>query len=277
MKIFSIGLLMALVAPCLAQPGQTIEEHKAPVASTPEADESGSAGAESERTRKVELLHSEAVALFKLQQFKAALERFEEAKQLLPDPVLAFNIGRCREALGELQAAETAYEEAAASPDAQPGLRARAKARGEAVRATMTAIANTKPVEAPALAVQEPVDVEPESSSVWAWSLLGVGAAVTIVGGVGVYNGFEKHSELEDAVRGSSGKISRVKAQALDEDGSTYKLWGGAILGLGVALITVGAILSDGDGEEEDDDDDGISIGLMPAVDGAHGFIGWEF
>lgn len=275
-----LGLIISGLAPCVAQPvPAAADSEEAPDAEPMTAE---SADVRLDRTRQVERLHAEGVALFKAQQFQVALERFEEAKSLIPDPVLTYNIARCNEALGNLAAAEAAYSDVGADASALPELRVRASARAEAVRSAMTAAAKLpRPVE-PLQSIAKPKRGEPEEpeepSDALAWSILGVGVVAAAAGGFGYYLGVQDHQKIEDAVSGDRGRLTRVKAKALDEDGRTFKLWGGVAAGVGLTLAVVGSVMLAGDDNEVEGEEPGdVTIGVVPTSTGAHGFIGWEF
>jgi tetratricopeptide (TPR) repeat protein len=74
----------------------------------------------------------EGVVLYKARDYRHAAEKFLQAYPLNQDPNLLFNIARCYEALGDVEAAIEKYEAFVATPDADPQGKRRA---GEAVRA----------------------------------------------------------------------------------------------------------------------------------------------
>lgn len=280
MRSVALCTVVALAAPGFAQPvspGTPLPDVDAPPSV---ATEPAPLKTEAASVKTVEQLHAQGVALFKAQRFKAALVRFEEAQALLPDPVLTYNIGRCREALGELEAARLAYQAVAAAPEAPAELQERAITRKKAVDSALELAAKEEP--APPAPAPEP-GVEPsdlaavvppsEPSNALAWSLIGVGAAAGLAGGIGAFMGLQDHGELEDAVSGKNGRISQVKARSLDKDGKTKKLWGGVAAGVGLTMVGVGVALF----AASDEPADGVKASVVPSGGGAHGSIEWRF
>lgn len=182
------------------------------------------------RNAEVERLHTEAVALYQARRFDEALARFEAAHALFPDPVLVYNVGRCRQALGDLPGARAAYREVVADPGTSAALRARASRRVGVVEARIAERQGAQSADEADGALLE-------------WGLIGGGAAAVVVGSVITALGVADHAALVDAVDGRRGRITRAEAAALDDGGVAKKAGGGALIVLGLAAAGVGTFL----------------------------------
>lgn len=79
--------------------------------------------------KQVERLYAEGAALYREGKYRAAIERFEAAYALYPEPNLQYNIGRAYEALANIEAAIAAYERCVAEDATTPAVRQKAEAR----------------------------------------------------------------------------------------------------------------------------------------------------
>src|SRR5688572_27911975 len=80
---------------------------------------------------EVDQLHTEGLVLYRAGKYKQALPKFEEAYRKFPDATILFNVGKCLEALGELDRAIGTYRAVANQPNVDGELVARAKTRIE--------------------------------------------------------------------------------------------------------------------------------------------------
>ena len=87
------------------------------------------AQAQDAKNAEVEAIYAEGAALYRAGKYRAAIERFERAYALYPEPNLLYNIGRSHEALGELDQALSAYDRCLAASDLSPDLRLKTNER----------------------------------------------------------------------------------------------------------------------------------------------------
>jgi len=191
--------------------------------------------------------------------FEAALAEFQKAHKLFPAPSMLFNIGRCYEALGQLQQAIERYEEyLKKTPDAKgratleeriQNLRRRVKARQPGPVPTPAA-PTPPPAKTPAPPPEEtvapdgieaaPVVVKSSSgSSPWriaGWTAVGVGAASLVTAGILGALALSKTGEYEEAYE--QHKPYSDARQTLD---SAESLERGSFIALGVGLAAAAA------------------------------------
>ncbi len=78
---------------------------------------------------RVESLYGEGVALYRAGKYRLAIEKFQAAYALYPEPNLLYNEARAQEAIGDQQMALTKYRAAYNHNDATDDLRAKSSAR----------------------------------------------------------------------------------------------------------------------------------------------------
>jgi tetratricopeptide (TPR) repeat protein len=169
-------------------------------------------------------LNDEGAAFYRARDFKKAIESFQKAYAIEPDPNLIFDIARCEQALGE-DAAIGDYERflAAEGGDRQ----ARSKAEEQ-------------------LAALKKHDPRRPSYVVPAIAFLGAGAVAATVGTIMYLGGVSDHKAVEGAANyGTSDKVyglTRADAQGLVDSGDKKKLAGGIVMGVAGALLVTGIV-----------------------------------
>lgn len=226
-------------------------------------------------TARVERLYLEGVALYKESKFRAALEKFDEAYALFPDPNLLYNAGRSLEALGELDAARARFERCAASPDVAADLKDKAHKRLAAIQeaqANSAAVVEPPPDDPAQTGGAQPPTAAAPAEGGGALGVLKWGAGASALGLLGAGGAFfalgaSDHAELEDAIAEGSGGVSsltRVQAQELAESGEDRKTLGVILLGAGGGMAAITALLFYLDAE--DAPRDATTLRLKPAL-----------
>lgn len=183
----------------------------------------------SDAARAVQLNDSGS-ELYAAGNYPAALDAFQRAYALIPEPNLLFNIAGCHEKLGQHTQAIEYYRWFLGTASANPEGRRRAIAALSRLQAA--------PAHAAPVTVVEPKD-EPSA----AWPLATLAGGILFAGlGAGVYlDGAHDHNEVTSAPGFGDGSgsstLTEVEAHELIESGDTKKLVGGIAFGLGGALI----------------------------------------
>ncbi len=188
-------------------------------------------GATPAEQKQAQEIYGEGVAAFKAKDYEAALARFEAAHALDPSPVLLYNMARANEELGRPAAAATAYEAyLQAYPDAPD--RDDVERRIRIMRAILGNIEDNNQQALTATSVQP----QPTSLRPFAYTALGVGAAMIVVALVGVSN-------LESARDDFTAADTVKEKQQAEDAGSSAAItanvgWitGGLLLGAGGLL-----------------------------------------
>jgi tetratricopeptide (TPR) repeat protein len=172
-------------------------------------------------------LADEGAASYRSREFEKAIESFEKAYALEPDPNLLFNIARCREALGENAAAIDGFEKFLRAEGGDP--QGRAKAEEELAR------------------LRKQSDHTRPSYLVPAIVVLGVGAVAATVGAIVYAGGISDHNDVTGAANYEDPNkvygLTRGQAQGLVDSGDRKKLVGGITMGVGGALLAAGIVL----------------------------------
>lgn len=263
----------ALAAPAAAE--STAAQSAAETPGTPETPESAESGVQ--EGDRAALLNERGLALYAAQDYHHAIEHFIGALALEQDPNLLFNIGRCYEQLGQLDAALEKYEQFVAAPesDAEGVARARASIDGIAAAREERKRASARPRIPLVHALPAPpaaVDPGPSQSSSVPWLLLGGTVALAGAGATVYALGARDHAEITRLPEYGKGDVRAAmtwrRANTLVESGNAKKVAGGILLGLGGALgITMVAVLLSRDGEPEP------AIAMAPALLGDGGGV----
>jgi len=212
--------------------------------------EAGGAADAAATTRIAELNESGARA-YAERNYRTAIEKFVEAYAIDHDPNLLFNIARCYEKLGDLDAAIEKYQAFVAAPGADTEGRIKAKesiAELEHLR-NQGGVSPRDPAAPTGEAAPASAAGEASSSSfnVWPWVTLGAGVVVAGVGGAFYALGANDHAQVTDAAGYGDPSVvypmTRAEAQDYVDSGNTKKLIGGISLGVGGALIATGVVL----------------------------------
>ena len=199
-----------------------------------------------QRSASGELL-KDATARYKAGDYDAAIERFEAAYALKPNPTLVYNIARCYERAAKLEQAIAAYERFLELPGTTSKLRAGALSSIDALKRER-ALRNRKEtpkieegappptVEAPKPTVRQVTPAPRPRSRVLEWTLLGVGLAAL---GGGLTLGLFASAGEKDYTRATSVEEqerieSRTRARALGAD---------LLYGVGGTSVVVSLIL----------------------------------
>jgi hypothetical protein len=221
--------------------------------------------------------------------YRLAIEKFIEAYAIDHDPNLLFNIARCYEELGDLDAAIEKYEDFTDQKGADAEGRLRAHESLETLRALKRARAGESVAPAAASAAGEPdherarrePDGSPEPRSFLPWALLGSGVVVASVGGTLYVLGARDHERVTSAPGfGNTGDVhpmTRAEAQSLVDAGDTKKLLGGVGVGLGGALLTTSIVLFLSGGETMADADSSATLSLDPGPDRFSAYLRGRF
>jgi tetratricopeptide (TPR) repeat protein len=200
-----------------------------------------------------EALSSAAVAAFKDRNFVGAVELFQRAYAIDPQPNFLFNIGRVYEEKGDLQNAVKYYQEFVKQPGVDIDARETALAHLKVLRETIEELEDEgkPPVVGPAAATTQDVAPEPVDTAAAArkrklriagYSLLGVGGGALVIGAVFGGLAVAKSKDAEDAgtVDETLSLRQEAKSRANVADGL---LISGAVLaatGLVLVLVTLG-------------------------------------
>jgi hypothetical protein len=220
---------------------------------------------------EVEKLFAEGAAFYKAGKYRPAIEKFEIAYALFPEPNLLYNIGRAHEALGEIDQAILKYNLCLSNPRSTDELKQKAgqklavlsAARAQGAAAAPTAPASTPttpsapaPVEEPNPTAPAPAPVAPPVAGAAGRGLPLAGLAGGVAAGVGVLGaaaggvfyafGVGTHDDLQAALEPGAGgvaSVTRVEAEAQSQQGTDQKTIGVALLGVGGALVVGGGAL----------------------------------
>lgn len=225
-------------------------------------------------------LNEEGAAFYAARDYRRAIEKFIQAYAIDEDPNLLFNIARCYEELGEIDAAIEKYENFLKTPGADTRGRQRARESLASLRASKEA-----PVDdtAPATSFAAATQAEPqrsgsqetagaEESSLMPWLTLGGSVAFAAVGTTFYILGASDHSEVTDA-RGYGdptviAPLTRRDAEELVDAGDTKKLIGGISFGLAGALAATYVVLLVTGDETRAEPEPSLGFSLLPSPDG---------
>lgn len=236
-------------------------ESAAAADSAPDAVPAPKDAAVQDGTDRAAQLNEQGLSLYAARDYRHAIEHFIGALALEEDPNLLFNIGRCYEQLGQLDAALEKYEQfvTARESDAAGVARARAsiegitaarQARKRASRRADFPLVRSFPVSSAA------VDPGATQTGGVPWLLVGGTVASAAAGATAYALGARDHAQVTRLPEYGKGDVRAGmtwrRASALVDSGNTKKLAGGILLGVGGALgITTVALLLSQDHERE--------------------------
>jgi hypothetical protein len=238
-------------------------------------------------------LNEEGAALYAARDYRRAIEKFIQAYAVDTDPNLLFNIARCYEELGDVDAAIEKYETFLKTPGADTRGRQRARESLAALREARDkgATAEEPSTETGAAELAEPEGVPAQAadegekpSPVLPWVALGGTALFAAVGTTFYLLGASDHSKVTDA-RGYGDSnvvaaMTRREADDLVNSGDTKKLVGGISFGLaGVLAATYVVLLVSADDESPAEPVPAPSLGfsLAPSPDGTSVLVQGSF
>jgi hypothetical protein len=216
--------------------------------STARAESSGAA--DTAATARIAELNETGARAYAERNYRTAIEKFVEAYAIDHDPNLLFNIARCYEKLGDLDAAIEKYQAFVAAPGADTEGRIKAKesiAELEHLRSQGGVSPNDPTAPKGESAPASDSGEASSSFNVWPWVTLGAGVVVAGVGGAFYALGANDHAQVTDAAGYGDPSVvypmTRAEAQDYVDSGNTKKLVGGISLGVGGALIATGVVL----------------------------------
>lgn len=209
--------------------------------------------------------HEEAMRLRDLAEqrffendFEGALEAFEQAAALEPHPTDVYNMGRIREEMGELEAALALYEAFVSQPKVPLEERAAAAERIELLREVVEKVSPAEEDASEPEPTPEPrqgefsdraLDDGHRKLVVTGATLVGLGAAVAIGGGVGFGIAARRSSDkIQDLSDGQNpSRLTLEEAENLEARGRDFETlqitsWvtGGVAVAIGTTLLAVG-------------------------------------
>lgn len=240
---------------------------------------------------KAEKIYASGVEAFDAKRFSEALTAFEEAYLLDPVPILLYNIARAHEELGAFKEASrylTRYLDRVPKADDRAQIEQRlnllqsainaekaadvARADAESARADADAArAAQSRAEEGANANARLVAPAPEPSNWLAWTFMGTGSAMVLLGGlswVGASKSVDDAQMVIDAVDGSATAAQRDAYEDAKSKAESQAASGWAFVGLGVAAGLVGYWLYEGEAEPMSP-----SVGIVPLPNGL-GLVG---
>lgn len=239
------------------------------------------ASASSNSAATVAQLNEEGAALYGARDYRRAIEKFIQAYAVDSDPNLLFNIARCYEELGEVDAAIEKYEAFLELPGADARGRQRARDSLQALRASKQSAGTAASVSSDGAdgaggeAEQLAARVSPEEgSSVLPWLTLGGSIAFAAVGTTFYLMGASDHDRVTSAdgygdPNGVS-PMTRREADDLASSGDTKKLIGGIGFGVAGALaVTYVVLLLTEGGEPVEQAQPSLGWSVSPARGGA--------
>ena len=265
--------------PLIAAASVALSLAGAPARAANDARPPASAGA---NATGVEQLNEEGAALYGARDYRRAIEKFIQAYAINGDPNLLFNIARCYEELGEVDAAIEKYEAFIKTPGADARGRQRAR---DSLRALQdTKHSNRSGSSASATATTGDPESQPTNAgntgdsaggqSVLPWLTLGGSVVFAAVGTTFYLLGASDHSAVTDSAgyadpNGVS-PMTRREADELVSSGHTKKLVGGIGLGVAGALaVTYVALILNEDDEPEAVAEPSLGFSVSPGRSGA--------
>jgi tetratricopeptide (TPR) repeat protein len=236
-------------------------------------------------------LNEQGAAFYAARDYRHAIEKFIQAYAVDSDPNLLFNIARCYEELGEVDAAIEKYETFVSTPGADAKGRQRASESLSALRQSKLTPRTPTPVVSqgqPAVgqpspgSAAVPADSGSGGTALMPWLTLGGGVVFAAAGATFYVMGAGDHSEVEDAngygdPNGVS-TMTRQQASDLVSAGDTKKLIGGIGMGVGGALLaTYVVMLLTGDLASDRAAEQNIGFSLSPADGGGSAILYGSF
>jgi tetratricopeptide (TPR) repeat protein len=207
---------------------------------------------------EVEELYAEGAALYRAKQYGPAIEKFEQAFALFPDPNLLYNSGRAYQALDQLETALARYRACVSHPDVLPQVKERAEAKIRAVEELLASRLAARPdtnvvdepdPEPPPAALPEPVveTVVETRTSPWLVAggvVAGAGIALAGAGGTLIGLGLWQQSSVESSGVSASELEQQLAVARRDQTvGIVLAATGGGLAVVGVGLAGAGLLL----------------------------------
>lgn len=210
-------------------------------------------------------LVQEGMQAYRAKDYATAIDKFEAAYSVNPQPELVYNIARANEKSLKRDAAIAAYERFLELPGTTADLRAKALGALEALRKEKAALERVARVEAappPAVAGGSPapgsVTTAPPAkrSRTLEWALIGGGAAVVATGAIFGVLALQANSDFDDLQASGADRMTLEDKQS---DAQNNALAADVLIGVGAVSIIAGTIMYLTTG-----DDDAVAV--APAV-----------
>jgi tetratricopeptide (TPR) repeat protein len=226
----------------------------------------------------VEQLNEEGAALYGARDYRRAIEKFIQAYAIDSDPNLLFNIARCYEELGEVDAAIEKYEAFLKTPGADARGRQRARESLRMLKDSKNVAHPTQAAAGSQAAAPEPQPTDNGNTgdsaggtSALPWLTLGGSVVFAAVGTTFYVLGADDHAQITDAAGFDDpdgvSPMTRRQADDLVSSGNSKKLVGGIGLGLAGALaVTYVALIL---GEDVEEDEPSLGLSVSPGRSGA--------
>lgn len=224
----------------------------------------------------LEQLNEEGADLYAARDYRRAIEKFIQAYAIEPDPNLLFNIARCYEELGEVDAAIEKYETFLKTPGADTRGQKRARESLAALREPGTAAPAASRGPSPEAEPPPRASVAEHDSALVPWLTLGGSAVFAALGTTFYLLGKSDHDEVTSARGFDDGagvsEMTHREADDLVSSGDTKKLIGGISFGLAGALAATYVVLlvtRDDESAPEGQPRPSLGLSLAPARGGA--------
>lgn len=207
---------------------------------------------------EMEKIAAVAIEHYQNGEYRAAIDQFERAYAVYPEPNILFNKARCYDKLGDLEKAREYYSRFIDAPYIGEGERATAREYLEALEERQNSGPVTQPEaggankeeeppveqsesESPGMeneaSSSEPVEVQTEKKSrVPEWVLFSIGTAGVVAGGVFYGLAYVAHRDFESATNVTDKEDYR-------EQGEQWALVGDIAMGSGAAFLVTSVLL----------------------------------
>lgn len=215
----------------------------APLPSTAAVEPAAAEGAETP-----DALSGAAVEAFRAGEYDKAIDLFQRAYTLDPQPNYLFNIGRVYEEKGDLEKAVANYQEFVKQPGVDIEAREAATERLKVLRRTLAELEEDKQpntggavdpsVDAPTPA-EEAAAAKKRKLRIAGYSLLGVGGATLVIGAVFGGLAIGKSNDAKDAAFVDDKLALRQEAAGRAKVGDGLLITGGVLAAVGLVLVLV--------------------------------------
>lgn len=193
-------------------------------------------------------LSGAAVEAFRAGEYDKAIDLFQRAYTLDPQPNYLFNIGRVYEEKGDLEKAVANYQEFVKQPGVDIEARDAAAERIKVLKKTIAALEEDKepkpgPVVDPGVDAPTPAEeaaaAKKRKMRIAGYSLLGVGGATLVIGAVFGGLAIGKSNDAKDAAFVDDKLALRQEAKSRANVGDGLLITGGVLAGVGLVLVLV--------------------------------------
>lgn len=221
------------------------------IASAPTVSTANTLGPPGGDVARAESLSEKAVEAFEAQDYEEAVRLFQKAYDASPEPNYLFNIGRVYEEMGDLRNAVKYYQQFVGQPGVDLDARETALQRLKVLRDAVEQLeADEKKDEEPEETTPDPVVDQPPPTTeddgmerkkklrIAGYSLMGVGAAGLIVGGVFGGLALQSRNDAEDQPADryeDAADEARTRARVAD----AMFITGGVLAATGLVLFLV--------------------------------------